>query len=209
MIARRLKCEMPLRASCTKWSSMARVVSKSATTPSISGATTATSRASRPCIFCASNPTAITAPVTLFMAMTDGSSTITPRPRTAMIVLAEPMSIAIESDTRLRNARRLMNELVLLMKDILFQEQMVNTIGLVKLSRCGSPVLQTPLEFCSEIASHLGRAAGTLPINLKEDHRLLAVFHRNGIACLKLVSITRGLKGRLADQNFAAPGIGL
>src|ERR1043165_4957585 len=118
MIARRLKCDKPLRAERTKWSNIVRVRSKSATTPSTSGAITVTSRASRPCILCASLPTAITSPVTLLTATTDGSSTTTPRPRTAMIVLAEPMSIAIESETRFLRALRPRKVLVLPMNDI-------------------------------------------------------------------------------------------
>ena len=120
MIARRLTCEMPLRASLTKWSSIARVLSKSATTPSISGAITATSRASRPCIFRASFPTAITSPLTLLTATTDGWSTMTPRPRTAMMVLADPMSIAIESETRLRKAASPRNDPVFLLRNDMF-----------------------------------------------------------------------------------------
>src|SRR5262245_34383938 len=87
---------------------------------------TATSRASRPCILCASLPKAITSPVILLIATTEGSSTTTPRPRTAIIVLADPISIAIESETRFRSALRPINEPVLAMIDI---KQKVNDYG--------------------------------------------------------------------------------
>jgi len=49
-------------------------------------------------------------PVILWTAMIDGSSTTIPRPRTAMIVEVDPMSIAIESETRSRNALKRKNE---------------------------------------------------------------------------------------------------
>jgi len=41
-----------------------------------------------------------------------------PRPRTAMIVLAEPMSMAMESDTKFLSALRPRNEPVLLLNDM-------------------------------------------------------------------------------------------
>jgi hypothetical protein len=56
-------------------------------------------------------------PVVLLTATTEGSSTTTPRPRTAMIVLADPMSIAIESETRLRSASKPINARVFRMKE--------------------------------------------------------------------------------------------
>ena len=61
-------------------------------------------------------------PVTLLTATKEGSSTTTPRPRTATIVPADPMSIAIESETRLRRARSPTKERVLLMNDIVSQK---------------------------------------------------------------------------------------
>ena len=120
MIARRLKCEIPLRALRTKCPSITLVLSKSATTPSSNGAITVTSRASLPYIRCASSPIAITSPVLLLTATSDGSSTTTPRPRTTMIVAPDPMSMAMESETRLRKASRPVNAAVLLMNDIQF-----------------------------------------------------------------------------------------
>jgi hypothetical protein len=46
-----------------------------------------------------------------------------------MIVLADPMSMAIVSDTRSRKAVRPINELVLLMKDMTINKQMVRANG--------------------------------------------------------------------------------
>src|SRR5215218_3107966 len=60
----------------------------------------------------------MTSPVILLTATTDGSSTTIPRPRTAMIVLAEPISIAIESETRFWRASRPRRVLVFPMNDI-------------------------------------------------------------------------------------------
>src|SRR5689334_8198919 len=191
MIARRLKCERPLRADLTKKSSIVRVLSKSATTPSTSGAITVTSRASRPCILWASLPTAMTLPEILLTATTDGSSTTMPRPRTAMIVLAEPMSIAIESETRFWRALRPRRVLVFPMNDI-------TTIGPMDLYH---PITVKKLL--------LKRSACSDPINFPKIYRLLAVFNHDRLARLQFVATVRGLRSSVADQNLTAPSIRL
>src|SRR6185295_12115289 len=120
IIARRLKYDLPPRAFRTKCASICFVLSKSATTPSSKGAITVTSRASRPDICCASIPIAITSPVLESTATSEGSSITIPRPRTEMMVAADPISIAIESDTRFRRAFNPTNAAVLVMNDIKF-----------------------------------------------------------------------------------------
>jgi hypothetical protein len=57
-------------------------------------------------------------PVLESMATRDGSSITMPRPRTEMIVAADPISIAIESETKFRRAFIPTNAAVFLMNDI-------------------------------------------------------------------------------------------
>ena len=79
--------EPPVFAFFTKWASIFLVRSKSPTTPPVSGAFTITSRPSRPVISAASWPKATISSVISLIATSDGSSSTTPRPLTAMIVL--------------------------------------------------------------------------------------------------------------------------
>src|SRR6185295_19319771 len=152
---------------------------------------TVTSRASRPCILWASLPTAITSPVILLTATTDGSSTTMPRPRTAIIVLAEPMSIAIESETRFWRALRPRRVLVFPMNDI-------TTIGPMDLY---DPITVKKLL--------LKRSACSLPVNFPKIHGLLAIFDHDWLARFQLVTTVRGLRSRIADQNLTAKRIRL
>src|SRR5215213_7456949 len=169
---------------------MVRVLSKSATTPSTSGAMTVTSRASRPSILCASLPTAMTSPETLLTATTDGSSTTTPRPRTAMMVLAEPMSIAIESETRFWRTLRPRRVLVFPMNDIKEGPMDLYHLNTVK-------------------KLLLKRAACLLPVNLPKIHGLLAVLNHDRLTRLQFVATVRSLRSRIADQDLTAAGIRL
>src|ERR1051326_3058429 len=176
--ARRLKCEMPLRAARTKWSSMLRVRSKSATTPSTSGVTSVTSRDSRPSISCASRPKATASPESLLTATTAGSSTTTPRPSTAMMTEVEPMSIAIESDTRSRNPSKDISERV-------FRVNMFD----IKLSSTFAPFVNTSVSFVVKFDSlnhrgHEGLHKGHkgIPYSVSNEGRRGAA----GVACARL-----------------------
>src|SRR5689334_22080894 len=133
----------------------------------------------------------MTLPEILLTATSDGSSTTIPRPRTAMIVLAEPMSIAIESETRFWRALRPRRVLVFPMNDI-------KTIGPMDLSH---PITMKKLL--------LKRTACPLPVNFPKIHGLLAVLNHDRLARLQLVATVRGLRSRVADQNLTATRIRL
>src|SRR6185369_957887 len=145
----------------------------------------------------------MTSPVTLLTATTDGSSTTMPRPRTEMIVLAEPMSIAIESETRFLRALRPRRVLVFPMNDI------------KKLPIANCQLLIARLLNSSNRQSAIGnrqfleRAAGSLPINLPEIHGLLAIFDHDRFAWLQFIAAVCCLCSCIADQNLTATCIRL
>ena len=100
-----------LRLLCAfrmKYASIFSVYSKSAMTPSFIGLIATMLPGVRPSISLASRPTASTRPLTLLMAMIDGSLTTMPLPRTYTQVLAVPRSMArsLENrENRERNAK--------------------------------------------------------------------------------------------------------
>src|SRR5688572_32094262 len=110
----------------------------------------------------------MTSQLTLLTATTDGSSITTPRPRTAMIELADPISIAIESETKLRRPLRLRKVLVLPINDIKTY-----------------PVFLEPCVVLKRPARHL-------PIDFPELHGLFAILHHDRIARFQLVTTMSG-----------------
>lgn len=55
--------------------------------------------------------------------------------------------------------------------------------------------------------SPLKRAARFLPINFPQDYRLLAILDCDWVARVKFITASRGLCGRITDENLTAPGI--
>src|SRR2546423_1553129 len=189
--ARRLKCETPLLAARTKWSRSLRVRSKSATTPSMSGATRVTSRASRPSMSRASGPKATASPVSLLTATTAGSSTTTPRPRTEMMTEVEPMSIAIESETRSRKPS----------SDISERFFCVNVFDIKPSSFFATSVSGEGRRGASAVACARGRL---MPVHLEDGHGLDAVLDHDGRARAELaVRLLGGLRRCVAQEDLS------
>ena len=142
-------------------------------------------------------PDATTSPVSLLTATTDGSSTTIPRPRTAMIVLADPMSIAIESETRLRSVLKRMNERVFRMnKGDGIKSKIGNDVLTAEMGR-KFPRQRFPLFR----PSLLWRP---LPINLEKRYRLHAILDRDGRTRAQRTSrVAAALARRIAQQDLS------
>src|SRR6185436_7287696 len=125
-----------------------------------------------------------------------------PRPRTEMIVLAEPMSIAIESETRFLRALRPRRVLVFPMNDI-------KEIADCRLPIVNCRLLNSQIGNWQSAIGNLKRAASSLPVNLPEIHGLLAILNHDRFAWLQFIPAVRCLCSRIADQNLAATCIRL
>ncbi len=123
-----------------------------------------------------------------------------------MIVLAEPMSMAIESETRFRSALSPRKVLVLPMNDIniergqaalpdLFYSQMTYQLICSILYRPIRALVLFPDDL-------LKRSACFLPVNFPKIHRLLPVLHHDWLAWFQPVTTVRRLRGSIANQNL-------